>query len=363
MIIVLTTADTEIQGLAAAVRMLPPGFAPVRARNANELLDKAALDRFVAEDLPGARALVVRVLGGLPYFAEGFERLARACRAQQVAYFALPGEQSLAPELTALCNAPLPLVSQVLEYFTHGGAPNLVNLLRCLSDNVLLTGLGYDPPTSLPREGIYHPDAPEGLSLDQWQRRHFDRSAPTIGVLFYRAHWMAGNLAPIDAVVRRLESAGANALPLFCYSLKDDAAESDGGPPLFERFLVNEQGQPRVDVLISTLSFTVANLNESTHTEASGRVVHLLEQLDVPVLQAVLCTSSSAEWEASAAGLAPRDTAMNVVLPEFDGRIHTVAISFKEEGQFDERIGTVVKAYVPREDRVDAACALALNLA
>ena len=60
-------------------------------------------------------------------------------------------------------------------------------------------------------------------------------------------------------------------------------------------------------------------------------MVDLLDRLDVPVLQAVLCTSSRAEWDASDAGLTPRDTAMNVVLPEFDGRINTVAISFKEE--------------------------------
>ena len=73
----------------------------------------------------------------------------------------------------------------------------------------------------------------------------------------------------------------------------------------------------------------------------------------MPVLQAVLCTSSSAEWEASSAGLTPRDTAMNVVLPEFDGRIHTVAISFKERGRTTNAWGRRSDAYVPKPDRVD----------
>ena len=54
---------------------------------------------------------------------------------------------------------------------------------------------------------------------------------------------------------------------------------------------------------------------------------------------------------------------MNVVLPEFDGRINTVAISFKEEGQFDARLGTAIKAYVPAADRVDYVARLALNFA
>jgi cobaltochelatase CobN len=363
LIIILTTADTEIQALAAAVRLLPEGCAPVRARNANELLNAQAIEAFIANELPAARALVVRVLGGLPYFADGFERLARACKDRQTAFIALPGEEGLAPELTALCNAPLPLVTQVQEYFSHGGVPNLVHLIRCLSDNVHLTGLGYDPPTSLPREGIYHPDGPEALTLEEWQRRFFDPARPTVGILFYRAHWMARNLAPIDALVRRIEDLGANALPLFCYSLKDDPADPEGAPPVFQRFLVQDNGAARVDVLLSTLSFTVAQLSETTHIEASGRVVQLLETLDVPVLQAVLCTSSAAEWDANPAGLAPRDTAMNVVLPEFDGRIHTVAISFKEEGLFDARLGTAIKAYVPRDDRVDAVARLALRFA
>jgi len=61
LIVFLTTADTETQALAAAIRRLPEDFAPVRARNPNDLQSAAALDRFVADDLSQARALVVRV--------------------------------------------------------------------------------------------------------------------------------------------------------------------------------------------------------------------------------------------------------------------------------------------------------------
>jgi cobaltochelatase CobN len=359
--VILTTADTELQALAAAVRRLPAEFPPVRARNVNDLQASEALDRFILEEIPSARAVVVRVLGGRPYFGEGFERLSRECRERGIAFIAIPGEQGLDPELTALCHAPLPLVTQVFEYFTQGGVANLLNLLRCLSDNVLLTGLGYDPPAELPRDGLYHPDVPEGLALEAWRSRFARPGRPTVGILFYRAHWMANNVAPIDALIRRVEEQGANALAVFCYSLKDDPEREDGVPALFHDFLIDDRGGSRVDAVISTLSFTVARLGEDTHTEAAGAVVDLLDRLDVPVLQAVLCTSSRADWESSTAGLTPRDTAMNVVLPEFDGRIHTVAVSFKEESGRDERLGTAIKAYVPVADRVDLAVRLALN--
>jgi cobaltochelatase CobN len=364
LLLILTTADTEIQALAAAVRRLPDDFAPVRARNANELLVTGALDRFVEADLADCRALVVRVLGGRAYLADGFERLSRECKSRGIAFIALPGEQGLDPELASLCHAPLSLVTQILEYFTQGGVPNLVNLLKCLSDNVLLTGLGYDPPVPLPRDGIYHTSAPDVItSYQDWQRRFAKPDRPTIGVLFYRAHWMAQNVAPIDALIERLEARGANALAIFCYSLKDDPDQADGIPPVFRHFLMDSDGKAIVDAIVSTLSFTVAQLSDGTHTEASGAVKDLLEQLDVPVLQAVLCTSSSSEWADSTAGLTPRDTAMNVVLPEFDGRINTVAISFKEEGRFDESLGTRIKEYVPKSDRVDYVARMALNFA
>ncbi|MCA1684868.1 MAG: hypothetical protein LC745_02555 [Planctomycetia bacterium] len=57
MFLILTSADTEIQALAAAVRRLPDDFPPVRARNVNALQSPHDLDRFVADELPTARAV------------------------------------------------------------------------------------------------------------------------------------------------------------------------------------------------------------------------------------------------------------------------------------------------------------------
>ena len=63
----------------------------------------------------------------------------------------------------------------------------------------------------------------------------------------------------------------------------------------------------------------------------SGWAVAQLAALDVPVIQAITAASSRTAWEVSGRGLGPLDTAMNVAIPEFDGRIITVPISFKEE--------------------------------
>ena len=80
---------------------------------------------------------------------------------------------------------------------------------------------------------------------------------------------------------------------------------------------------------------TVLAAGGSAAADATGESdwdAGLLARLDVPVLQGLCLTSSRAQWEASNAALAPIDAAMQVAIPEFDGRLITVPFSFKEEG-------------------------------
>ncbi len=51
------------------------------------------------------------------------------------------------------------------------------------------------------------------------------------------------------------------------------------------------------------------------------------------MLQGVCLTSSRTAWEASDAALSPMDAAMQVAIPEFDGRLVTVPFSFKDRGR------------------------------
>jgi cobaltochelatase CobN len=210
-------------------------------------------------------------------------------------------------------------------------------MLRFLSDTSLGTRLGYEPPSPLPEVGIYHPDAPEVLSLDGWRRRFHKPGRGTVGVVFYRAHWVTGNLAPVDALVRALEARGLSALPVFGPHL---AAVLAGGLLLAP-----------LDALVTTTSFSAGAPGAS------------LTDLDVPVLQAIFCSSSENVWAANIAGLSPRDLAMNVALPEFDGRIITTAVSFKSTLVHDPLLQTEVIRYQPRPDRIDHVADLARNWA
>ncbi len=360
MILFLSTADTDLLALGDALRRLPTVFPPVRAANPAALGDPEATAAFLDRELPRARVVVARLLGGKRALPHGFDRLATECRGRAATLVAVSGDQSPDLDLQAACTADAETVSAVFEYLLLGGVVNLANLLRFLADRFLDTEFGYAPPRELPWNGVYHPDEVDGIGVGELLARRHRPGRPIVAVLFYRAHWMSGNLAFVDALAHRLEAAGCTPLPIFCYSLKGDG---NGPPPVFRDLLLHPDGSARIDAIVNTLSFSMGRVEVKGVSIASGWSVDALDRLDVPIIQAIVSTSTTAQWEGSTAGLSPIDTAMNVAMPEFDGRVIGVPISFKEELGEDDRLGTRLMRYAPVEDRVDFIARLAANWA
>jgi len=330
-ILFLSHADTDLLALREALPRLPQGFPPVRALSLAKVVTEQHLTAALACPEPAERVIVARLLGGLQS-VPGFRSMAESARARNQHLLVISGTGGPDPELTAASTAPPAVVHEATAYLQAGGPENLAQLLRFLSDHLLLTGFGYEPPVEQPQHGIYHPDLPRGTTLGDWLARH-DPSRPTVGILFYRSHWMSGNLAFIDALVRELEEHGANVLPVFTSSLKEPAGTDCGRgpagrwPAAFELFFSG--GRRLVDVLVTTVSFALGEVQADGPTPV-GWSVHVFAALGVPVLQVICAGTARWQWEASQRGLSPLDTAMNVALPEFDGRVITVPISFKE---------------------------------
>jgi cobaltochelatase CobN len=146
-----------------------------------------------------------------------------------------------------------------------------------------------------------------------------------VGIIFYRAHWLSGNTGFIDALVAALEARGMDVLPVFTSSLRVSASTGAALPPALRI-------SPRAGsiCIINTTSFAMGEITAGGVTPA-GWSVSVLEQLDRPVLQAITSGMTQAQWQHSTRGMNPLDTAMNVALPEFDGRIIGVPLSFKPE--------------------------------
>jgi cobaltochelatase CobN len=349
-IILLTAADTELSTWSVAAARMPEGFASVRALNVDRLRDRRAFDAYLDDVLQESRVLVVRVLGGLAYWREQLEEVRLLATAHNISLICLPGDANPDPDLAALSTAPPAVVDQVFCYCIEGGPDNAAAMLSYLSDALLGSNWGHAAPRRLTEVGIYHPDHTGVLDAETWRGRFYQCDRATIAIVFYRAHWVTGNLDPVDALVRALEARGMNVLSVFGPHLR----------AVLESGLLPDE----LAALITTTSFSALPLAGDVSAGISSRRSRFgLVNLDVPVLQAVFCSSSENVWAANIAGLSPRDIAMNIALPEFDGRIVTTAVSFKNTVVHDPLLQTEVVGYQPRADRVEHVAALACNWA
>ncbi|MEU6113705.1 cobaltochelatase subunit CobN [Streptomyces sp. NPDC047117] len=296
-ILLLSTSDTDLLSARAA-------GGPVGYRFANP-------SRLDLEELPalldGCDLVVVRLLGGIRAWQEGLDQLLADGRPVVV----LTGEQAPDAQLMAASTVPVGIAAEAHAYLAHGGPANLEQLARFLSDTVLLTGHGFEPPAAAPSWGPLErtPRTVAAASHD----------APTVAVLYYRAHHMSGNTAFVDALCGAVEDAGGRPMPRYVASLRAPEPE-----------LIDELRA--ADVIITTV--LAAGGTKPATASAGGDDeswdAGALTGLDVPVLQALCLTSSRADWEENDEGVSPLDAASQIAVPEFDGRLITVPFSFKE---------------------------------
>ncbi|MCQ4191990.1 MULTISPECIES: cobaltochelatase subunit CobN [Streptomyces] len=292
-ILLLSTSDTDLLSARAS-------GGPVTYRFANPA-------RLPLDDLPalldGVSLVVVRLLGGLRAWREGLDLLLADGRPVVV----LSGEQAPDAQLMEASTVPVGLAAEAHAYLAHGGPANLEQLARFLSDTVLLTGHGFEPPTPAPTWG----------PLERTARP--DADGPTVAVLYYRAHHMSGNTDFVHALCDAVENAGGRPLPRYVASLR--APE----PELIEDLRA-------ADAIVTTV--LAAGGTRPAEASAGGDDeswdAGALTTLDVPILQALCLTGSRADWESNDEGVSPLDAASQIAVPEFDGRLITVPFSFKE---------------------------------
>ena len=257
----------------------------------------------LAEVLEACDLIVTRVLGSPQLLCSGFDQFHAAGKPMVV----LGGEQTPDAALMELSTVPMGVAADAHVYLAHGGPGNLRQLHAFLSDTVLLTGVGFEPPIEQPVWGLLPRDLPVAASR------------PRIGILFYRAQHAAGNIAYVEALADAVDAAGGVGVPIFATSLRD--APSD----LLEYLA-------KCDALITTV--LAAGGTKPAAASAGGDDeawdVRALAALDVPILQGLCLTWDRASWAASEEGMTPLDVATQVAVPEFDGRIITVPFSFKE---------------------------------
>ncbi len=341
-IIVLASADTEIALLAAAQarrHTTDPAAPCLRLAPVMRLGHNFSVDLYM-ERVGQARLVVARLLGGSAYWPYGVERLVETCRKHRIPLALLPGDDKPDSELARLSTVPPAVCRRLWRYLAEGGPGNAGNFLRYAA-SLIGEDPGWAEPAPLLRAGFYWPGrALPGLADIAAEWRGDGGVAP---IVFYRALAQSGNTAPVDALVEALLARRLRPLPIFVHSLKEPQAALLLG----EAFAAYPP-----DVILNASGFSVA---------AAGGADPL--QAGCPVLQVVFAGGDEESWREGTRGLGPRDLAMNVALPEIDGRIFSRAVSFKAPLGRDPETEADLVGYRPVADRIAFVANLARNWA
>ena len=338
-IVFLSAADTELACVAAAQARCPPEAPSLRLANLLQLGHPMSVDLYVEQVIAPARLVILRLLGGRSYWPYGLEQIAGTCRAKGIPIAVLPGDDNPDAELSGWSTLPAEACHRLWQYGMHGGLDNAQQLLAYAA-SLLGRDEPWREPAPLLRAGLYWP----GLARPDLAaiRARWEPERPAAALVFYRALVQAGDLAVIDGLLEALQANGLNPLPIFASSLRDGQAG-----PLVRELL--EETAP--DVVLNATGFAVSSLAERRGSP--------LDAADRTVLQLVLAGGSRAAWQSGTRGLSPRDLAMNVALPEVDGRIFSRAIGFKTAKKFDERTETNLVGFEPAADRIGFVAELA----
>ena len=341
-IIVLASADTEIALLAAAQarrRAEAPAAPSLRLAPVLRLGHNFSVDLYM-EMVAQARLVVARLLGGSAYWPYGVERLVETCREHAIPLALLPGDDKPDAELARLSTVPAAACRRLWRYLAEGGPGNADNFLGYAA-SLIGDGTDWAEPAPLLRAGLYWP----GRALPSLDDIAADwrGDGGIVPIVFYRALVQSGNTAPVDALVQALGSRRLRPLPVFVHSLK----EAEAAALLAQAFAAYPP-----DVILNATGFSVA---------AAGGHDPLLA--GCPVLQVVFSGGDEESWREGTRGLGPRDLAMNVALPEIDGRILSRAVSFKAPLGRDLETEADLIGYRPVADRVAFVADLARNWA
>ena len=353
-IVILSAQDTSLALLAETLEQLPQGYPEVRLANLMHLGKPAAFDLYEHAVLRHAQLIIVSVLGGMSYWEYGIDQLQQLVRKTGATLVLVPGDDQPDPELDARSNCSRQILIRIWKYLRFGGIRNAQNFFIFIQTTFIDQEVGKDEwqePRPFPACMLYKKNA-DTLDFIHWNKNKHD-SKPVAVLLFYRSHVQSGNTSAFDRFIEILSQC-LNILPLAIVSLKDTQCQQ----------MVNDL-LLRCDcnVIINTTSF-------SQHVEGNAALSSVPQLspekpfvIDVPVIQAILAASDEDDWINNMQGLRARDIAMNIALPEFDGRIISRAISFKTMDFRSERSQIDVIRYRLNENRGSFVAELALRWA
>ncbi len=332
-LVVLSFSDSDLGAFAAGWHRGegPEGRMPtLRLANLTALKHPLSIDTYVEQTLEEAKGILIRLIGGVPYWSYGLQQVLTLAKSKVIALAVLPADGREDTRLDDYSTLPVSTLRRLANLCDTGGE---VAAQAALAQMAIAAGLYAGPvmgAKTIPECGAWCPD--RGVIAADTA---FSGGAKRVLVTFYRAYLTSADTEPVAALIRSLRARGLDAVGLFAPSLKAPAAAD---------WLKEQVVFLNPSAIVNATSFSGKGALGKSPLDAAG----------VPVFQVALATSRRKAWAEAERGLSPADLAMHVVLPEVDGRISAGVASFKEPGKRDEFLEYSRFAHRPEAERIEA---------
>ncbi|MGB1389998.1 MAG: cobaltochelatase subunit CobN [Paracoccaceae bacterium] len=340
-LVVLSFSDSDLGAFSAGWHRASAagGDMPdLRLANLAALKHPLSVDTYVEQTLAGARGILIRLIGGVPYWSYGLQQVAALAQEKGIALAVLPADGRADPRLDEVSTVPVSTLRRLQHLCDAGGE---VAAQSALAQMALAAGL-YAAPVrgakQVPVVGGWTPD--HGLTCPALMFSDiFSGTSSGTGsrilLVFYRAYLTSADLAPMEVLFKAFRDRGFDVGALFVPSLKTPEAA---------RWLQRQVRALAPAAIVNATAFSGKGDGQNSPLDAA----------DVPVFQVALATSAETAWEEAERGLSPADLAMHVVLPEVDGRIMAGVASFKQPGPRDDALQFARYVHTPRHERIAA---------
>lgn len=344
-IVILSAQDTSLALLADIAETLPNTSPAIRLANLIHLSKPTAFDLYEHAVLQHAKVIIVSMLGGRNYWPYGIEQLIELTRNNKIALMLVPGDDEIDEDLLNYSTESRDVCLRIWRYLREGGQRNTHSLFNYIEDTFFNTdaiSIAWEEPRALPHTSIYSRRAHD-ITYSEWQQNLIVDS-PVCLLLFYRSHLQTGNTQAFDDFIKILNKNNFNVLAIATSSLKNKECLS----------VVNALSQRAgCSVILNTTSFSQSTQGNASLSSTPQIEIHRCFELDVPVIQVIMAANSRDDWQENNQGLRARDIAMNIALPEYDGRIISRAISFKEMHLRAERTQIDIVRYETHTERAN----------
>ena len=293
-----------------------------RAIEISNLNSFAQIDNYFLKTINYAKVVVLRLFGDKGTWSYGIENLMKW---QEVninrTLLILSGTEEEDLSLNELSSVDLDTSLKITKLLRSGGRENYRRFLHCLT--YLLSSKNNIPDKFT--SNVCYPDP--------YKYNWKNEKGLKVGIISYKSLFLANEIELSNELISQLRSYGLSPKTVFISTLKNIEVKNK---------LISLFKKEDIKLIITTTSFSSSVHSSNVNKDND---LNIFKSLNLPILQVLSSNKSKKDWINSSTGMNATELLMQIVIPEFDGRITTKPSAFKEVTSINKTLCSKITSY------------------